>query len=67
MVADRMKEYIRKSGMKQGAIAARAGITDKKMSEYMTGRAKLTADTFFILCDAIGVEADIFAPSKKSD
>jgi transcriptional regulator with XRE-family HTH domain len=65
MVAEKIKEYIKEQGLKQGAVAAKAGLTDGEMSAYLTGQIRLRADVLFRICDALGVSADIFRPDPQ--
>lgn len=62
MVAEKIKQYIDEKGMKQGAVARKAGLTDQELSAYMTGRVRLTADKFFLICDALGESPEKFKP-----
>lgn len=65
MVAEKIRAYIKEQGLKQGAVAAKAGLTDAEMSAYLTGTTRLKADVFFRICDALGVSADTFRPDPQ--
>ena len=66
MVALKIKEYLEDNGIKQRAVATKAGINEQEFSEYMNGRRRLRADTFFNICDALNVSPELFHPKKEA-
>lgn len=55
-----MNRYIEESGMKQGWVAARAGMTQDAMTRTMNGKRRMKADEYVSICRAIGVPLDRF-------
>ena len=57
---EKMKMYIRKSGMKQKDVANLAGMDPKTLSLIMTGRRELKADEFISLCRVLKLDIKDF-------
>lgn len=57
---EKMKMYIRKSGMKQKDVADLAGMDPKTLSLIMTGRRELKADEFISLCRVLKLDIKDF-------
>ena len=51
---ERIASYIRLSGLKQKAIAERAGYSERQLSAMLNGKRKLWADDYERLCSALG-------------
>ena len=49
---------IQHSGMKQRAVAEKAGLTEQKMCDIVNKRRKLDANELFAICKAVGVTPD---------
>ena len=62
MVAKKIKEYLDEKGIKQRAVAEKAGMTDQEISQYLNGRVRLSADKFFLICDVLGESPERFKP-----
>ncbi len=60
MLGERIGEYIKRSGMKQKAIAERAGMSMQQMSDICNGRRRIEAVEYFRICEALGVDLDYF-------
>lgn len=67
MVAEMIKAYIEEHGLKQTVIARKAGLSDQEISAYLTGRIRLPADKFFLICNAIGVSPEQFRPETATN
>jgi plasmid maintenance system antidote protein VapI len=52
-IRDSIRLYLRDRGFTQTAIAKRADIPEKKLSEVLNKKRKLEVGEFFRLCDAI--------------
>lgn len=61
MVGSRIKEYIDESGMKYGAVAEKAGITQQIFSAMLNEKRKITAEEYFSICRALDVSVEKFA------
>jgi len=67
-VYERVKKYINESGMKQGVIAERAGLSAQAMSAMMNGKRKMYADDLEELCRVLGVDVGLFIyPGNATD
>lgn len=54
----RLREAIRRSGLKKKEIAAAIGVSDKTVSAYLHKNVFPALDTFARLCHCLGVPAD---------
>lgn len=52
---DGIKIAIKKSGLKQTAIANRINLTPRQLSDIVSKRKKLDAELLFKICEIIGV------------
>lgn len=59
-VYERIKIYIKESGLKQKVVATKAGYTEKQFSEMLNGKRPLYADDVEKICVALGVPPDTF-------
>lgn len=57
-VATRVKEEIKAQGLKQYAVADRAGINRKRFNDLLNGRKKFLADYLPSICRALGKSPD---------
>lgn len=64
MVAENIKRFMDENGIKQRTIAQKCGVPEGKISAILTGRTRLTADVFFLICKALGQSPDFFDPEK---
>ena len=54
-MTENIKSLISESGMKQKAIAERAGFTEQMMTDMLNGRKVIKAEFIPALCQALGV------------
>lgn len=60
-VIKNIRTAIEKSGLKQKAVAERAGLTDRQLSDILCFRKRLSTEDIPNICTAIGAEPnDIF-------
>ena len=57
---EKLRRYIAESGIKQKAIARKAGMSESAFSLIMTGKRKCTAEEYAKICAALGVGAEMF-------
>lgn len=57
-IAENIREIIDEKGLKQCAVAKRAGFTAQKLSDMLAGRAVIKAENVPPLCNALGVDAN---------
>lgn len=55
---DGVRWLIQQSGMKQRAVAEKAGLTEQQMCDILNRRRKLDANELFAICKAVGVTPD---------
>lgn len=61
-IADNVKKIIKVKGLKQNALAKRAGYTDKTFSNMLNGRKVITDVDVSNIANALGVEPnELFA------
>ena len=65
MIAKMISAYIKDKGIKQRAVASKAGISEQTLSDILNGRRQLKADVFAQICDALEVNADAFMIKKE--
>lgn len=53
--ADRLRDAIAASGLKQTVVAERSGFTDQMMSDMLNGRKTIKADFIPRICRALGI------------
>lgn len=61
MVYEEIRAYIEEHGLKQKAVAEKAGLSKQAMSESMRGTRRLTAEEYMSICRALNVSPDLFA------
>lgn len=54
-MTENIKNLIMESGMKQKAVAERAGFTEQMMSDMLQGRKVIKAEFVPAICQALGV------------
>ena len=59
-IYERINAYVKNSGIKQYAIAQKAGYSAKQFSAMMTGRKSVSGDDVERICIALKVPADEF-------
>ena len=60
----KIKEYIKQSGLKQNAVAKKAGIKPRDLNMYLNGYVRMRAETLYAICDALMVSPETFAPDR---
>lgn len=62
-----MKTYIENTGVKQKAIAYKAGLVESKLSLSLQGKRKLEAGEYASICNALGVPMNKFLKPRLVD
>lgn len=58
---DKIRLAVRASGMKQAAVAQRAGLTQQQLCGIVNKRRKMDADELFAICAVLGIApGDVF-------
>lgn len=55
MIAEKIKSYIDAKGIKQSAISRGTGINSTSLSLSFSGKRRLTAEEFVLICDFLEV------------
>lgn len=55
-----IREYLVGHGIKQSFVAEKCGWSKQKTNSIMTGKRKITAEEYGMICDAVGVPYDHF-------
>ena len=66
VVADNLKEYIDENGLKQTAVASRAGYTAQQFNDMLNGRRIMKANDIERIIEATGVDANMLFRSRES-
>lgn len=48
--AMKLKAYIKENGLKQGQVAEKSGIDEKKISRILSGQQRLTVEELEVIC-----------------
>ena len=60
-VDEAIKWFIQKSGMKQKAVAEKAGLTPQALNDMLTGRRLIKVSDLIVIMDVLGIDAnDLF-------
>lgn len=66
IVAENLERIISEKGLKKGAVAKMAGITDQKLSDMLAGRAVIRSEIIPSFCRVLNVEPnDLYAQKKE--
>lgn len=65
MVGLKIKEYLDAKGIKYSYLAEKTGMPMNILSPTLNGKRKLSAEEYFIICEALGVSAEIFSPDGE--
>lgn len=63
---DNLKNLIKKSGLKNKAIAEAIGLSDKQFSDLLNGRRVIREKDIPLICRALGTEPNELFGWKKS-
>lgn len=66
MIAEKLGEAIRQSGLKQKFIAREAGISENALSAMLNGRQKIDVDTFIEIARVLKKTPDQICGIQKS-
>lgn len=60
-----IRSHIQENGLKQSAIAKKAGMTETALSMVLLGNRKLEAGEYVAICNALDVPLDTFVDRKE--
>lgn len=55
-----IKKYLADRGIRQSFVSEKCGFTKQKMYAITSGKQKVTADEYGLICEAVGVPYDYF-------
>lgn len=62
MVGLKVKEYLDQRGVKYSYLSRMTGIPMNLLSLTLNGKRKMSVEEYFVICKALRVPADTFAP-----
>lgn len=62
----KMKDYIKKTGLKQKSISEKSGIPEVKLSLILQGKRKCEAGEYASICRIVGVTPEKFMKETKN-
>ena len=63
---ERLRDYIKNSGLKQKYVAETCGFSEHEFSRIMTMNKKLSLNDFQRICNALDVSADKFIAVRET-
>lgn len=63
-VYEKVREYIDEQGLKQSAVAQKAGISDAYFNAMMSGKRTMYADDLKAVCLALNISPESFVEPK---
>lgn len=65
MVGQRIKKYLDDNGIKYSFVSDKIGMPMNMFSPLLNGKRKMSAEEYFLICEAIGVDAGMFATEQE--
>lgn len=65
-VYQKVRAYLEDNGLKQKAVAEKAGISNSTFNAILNGKRTLYADDLRAICLALGVSPEIFIEGKTA-
>lgn len=66
MIKDKMRQFIKNSGIKQNVLAQKTGMSPQAISTFMNCKRDLDIEEYARLCDALGVSYEFFIEKKSA-
>lgn len=66
MVGLRIKKYLDEKGIKYSYVADKIGMPMNIFSPLLSGKRKMTAEEYLLICKAIGVDANYFSDTNPA-
>lgn len=67
-VCERLKLYIKQSGLKQCSVAEKSGFTENQFSQILNDRRSVSADELEVICNAMNASPnDIYIIKPKQE
>jgi transcriptional regulator with XRE-family HTH domain len=67
VVGLRVKQYLDENGIKYSYLSEKTGIPMNMLSPTLNGKRKMSAEEYFMICEVLGVSAELFSPSGLAD
>ena len=65
MVGLRIKKFLDANGIKYSFVSEKTGVPMNILSPLLNGKKKMSAEQYFLICGAIGVDANTFATEEQ--
>jgi transcriptional regulator with XRE-family HTH domain len=65
MVHERIREFIKQSGLTKACVAKRSHLSGARLKDILSGKRQLTADEYYAICRALNQPLDRFQPGEK--
>lgn len=66
MIKEKMRQYIKNSGVKQSVLSQKTGMSPQAISTFMNCKRDLDIEEYARLCDALGVSYEFFMAKKSA-
>lgn len=64
MIGLKVKKYLDENGIKYSYLSEKTGIPMNILSPTLNGKRRMSAEEYFMICEALGLSADTFAPES---
>ncbi|MCC8097115.1 MAG: helix-turn-helix domain-containing protein [Eubacterium sp.] len=66
MLGKKIKTFLNQRGIRQNFICEKTGLSAQTVSAMLNGDRKITAEEYFLICEALNVKADFFIETAES-
>lgn len=66
MVGKKIKKYLDENGIKYSFVAEKIGMPMNMFSPLLSGKRKMSAEEYLLICNAIGVDAGYFDEKEET-
>jgi len=65
-INEKLFDYVEKNGIKQLFISQQTDISPNAVSQILRNKRKISAEEFIEICDALGIDPNIFKAPKNA-
>lgn len=66
MLYEKIRDYINENGIKANSIAKKLNVSEQTFSAIIRGKRKISAEEYFIICEALNVSLEKFCDDKTA-
>ena len=66
-IPERIKQYLKEHGIKQGYLANKSNINEKTLSALLQSRIKMSIDRYLAICQALDVPESYFFKNQVQE